>query len=167
MSATVEQIGAVFKKHNPDYPFEFNFLTEVFDREYQSEQVIGKLSLAFTCIAILISGLGLFGLASFTAERRTKEIGIRKVLGASAGSLSILLCGDFAVLVLASLVIGFPLAWHFVDLFLSGFTFHTEIHWTLYLLTGILILGLTFVSVGYHAIKVAWTNPVESLQREG
>ncbi|WP_026965803.1 ABC transporter permease [Algoriphagus terrigena] len=167
MATAVEQIETVFKKQNPDYPFEFRFLEEVFDREYQSEQVIGKLSLAFTAIAILISGLGLFGLASFTAELRTKEIGIRKVLGASAGSLSVLLCGDFAILVLTSLLIGFPLAWYFVDQFLDGFTYHTEIRWTLYFLTAILMLGLTFLSVGYHTLKAAWTNPVDSLQNEG
>jgi len=141
-------------------------LDEVYQREYHSAQVIGKLSLAFTCIAILISGLGLFGLASFTAERRTKEIGIRKVLGASAGSLSLLLCGDFAVLVLSSLLVGFPLAWYLVAQFLSGFTFHAEIGWSLFLVTGLVMLGLTFVSVGYHTIKTAWTNPVDSLQSE-
>jgi ABC-type antimicrobial peptide transport system permease subunit len=167
IAATVDQIQSVFKKHNPDYPFEFTFLEEVFDREYRSEQVIGKLALAFTVVAILISGLGLFGLASFTAERRTKEIGIRKVLGASAGSLSLLLCSDFALLVLVSLGIGFPLAWYFIDQFLADFTFHTEVRWTLYLLTAIAMLGLTFLSVGYHTIKAAWTNPVESLQTEG
>ena len=167
MAASVEQIEAIFKKQNPDYPFEFRFLEEVFNREYQNEQVIGKLSLAFTAIAILISGLGLFGLASFTAARRTKENGIRKVLGASAGSISVLLCGDFAILVLTSLLIGFPLAWYFVEQFLKGFTYHTEIRWTSYFLTGILMLGLTFVSVGYHTLKAAWTNPVDSLQNEG
>ncbi|GAA0878281.1 ABC transporter permease [Algoriphagus jejuensis] len=167
MAATVDQIGTVFKKHNPDYPFEYSFLEEVFDQEYRSEQVIGKLALAFTIVAILISGLGLFGLASFTAERRTKEIGIRKVLGASAGSLSLLLCGDFAILVCTSLAIGFPLAWYFVEQFLSGFTYHAEIRWTLFGLTALLMFGLTFASVGYHTLKAAWTNPVNSLQNEG
>lgn len=167
LPALVKQIGAVFNKHNPEYPFEFSFLEEVFDREYESEQVIGKLSLAFTCIAVLISGLGLFGLASFTAARRTKEMGIRKVLGASASSLSLLLCGDFAILVLTSLLIGFPLAWYLVDQFLSGYTYHTEIRWTLYFFTAVLMLGLTFVSVGYHTLKAAWSNPVNSLQNEG
>ncbi|WP_241265151.1 ABC transporter permease [Algoriphagus aestuariicola] len=167
INTTVAQIESVFKKHNPDYPFEYSFLEEEFNREYRSEQVIGKLALAFTLVAILISGLGLFGLASFTAERRTKEIGIRKVLGASAGSLSVLLCGDFALLVVTSMVIGFPLAWYFVDQFLSDFTYHTEVRWSLYLVTAIAMLGLTFLSVGYHTLKTAWTNPVDSLQNEG
>ncbi|OOG77874.1 ABC transporter permease [Algoriphagus sp. A40] len=167
LPSVVKQIGTVFKKHNPDYPFEYSFLDEVFDREYENEQVIGKLSLAFTCIASLISALGLFGLASFTAERRTKEMGIRKVLGASAGSLSLLLCGDFAILIVTSLLVGFPLAWYFVEQFLSGYTFRAEIPWTLYLLTAALMLGLTFVSVGYHTLKAAWSNPVNSLQNEG
>jgi putative ABC transport system permease protein len=142
-------------------------LTDTHNKEYQNEQIIGKLSLSFTAIAILISGLGLFGLVSFTAERRTKEIGIRKVLGASVGSLSVLLCGDFAILVLTSLLIGFPVAWYFIDQFLDGFTYRTEIRWTLYLLTALLMLGLTFLSVGYHTLKAAWANPVDSLQNEG
>ncbi|MFN3998982.1 ABC transporter permease [Algoriphagus sp.] len=167
LPSVVKQIGAVFKKHNPDYPFEYSFLDEVFEREYESEQVIGKLSLAFTCIASLISALGLFGLASFSAERRTKEMGIRKVLGASAGSLSILLCRDFAILVVISLAVGFPIASYFVGQFLSGYTFHAEISWTLYLFTAVLVLGLTFISVGYHSLKAAWSNPVNSLQNEG
>lgn len=167
LPSVMEQVGAVFQKHNPDYPFEYSFLDEVFNREYESEQVIGKLSLAFTSIASLISALGLFGLASFTAERRTKEMGIRKVLGASAGSLSLLLCKDFAVLVVTSLLVGFPLAWYFVEQFLAGYTFHAEIPWTLYLLTGFLMLGLTFISVAYQTVKAAWSNPVNSLQNEG
>ncbi|MFC5624742.1 ABC transporter permease [Algoriphagus winogradskyi] len=162
----IDQVKGVFKKYNPEYPFEFSFLEEVFEREYQNEQVIGKLALSFTIIAILISGLGLFGLASFTAERRTKEIGIRKVLGASSKSLSLLLCSDFAILVFASLLIGFPIAWYVIREFLSNFTFHTEIHWTLFFFTGMLMLGLTLLSVGYHAIKTAWSNPVNSLQNE-
>lgn len=167
LTSSVDQIQAIFEKHNPDYPFEFNFLEEEFLREYQNERIVGKLALAFTAIAVLISALGLFGLASFTAAQRTKEIGIRKVLGASSGSLSLLLCGDFAALVLASLAIGFPLAWYFIDRFLAGFTYHTEIRWTLYLLTALLMLGLTFLSIGYHTLKAAWTNPVNSLQNEG
>ncbi|MBN3583289.1 ABC transporter permease [Algoriphagus aestuarii] len=164
--ASIDQVKGIFRQYNPDYPFEFSFLEEVFEKEYQSEQVTGKLALSFTLIAILISGLGLFGLASFTAERRTKEIGIRKVLGASSQSLSLLLCSDFAVLVLVSLMIGFPVAWYIIGQFLSSFTFHIEISWTLFFFTAVLMLGLTFLSVGYHAIKAAWTNPVNSLQND-
>lgn len=166
MTGIIDQVQGVFKKYNPDYPFEFSFLEEVFEYEYQNEQVIGKLSLSFTLIAILISGLGLFGLASFTAERRTKEIGIRKVLGASSKSLSLLLCSDFAVLVLLSLLVGFPVAWFIIKQFLSSFSFHTEISLTIFLYTALLLLGMTFISVGYHAIKTAWKNPVNSLQNE-
>jgi ABC-type antimicrobial peptide transport system permease subunit len=166
LPSLVKQIGEVFKKHNPDYPFEYSFLDEVFQLEYESEQVIGKLSFVFTCVASLISALGLFGLASFTAERRTKEMGIRKVLGASVGSLSMLLYKDFAILVMVSLLFGFPIAWYFVEQFLSGYTFHTDIPWTLYLFAALLVLGLTFISVGYHSLKVAWSNPVNSLQNE-
>lgn len=163
----VGKVAAVYKKHNPDYPFEYSFLNEVFDQEYRLEQVIGKLSLAFTFLAIGISCLGLFGLALFTAEHRAKEIGVRKVLGASVANLVLMLCRDFAALVGVSLLIGFPLAWILIDKYLSGYSFHTEIHWTLYLGVAFFMLLLTLGSVGYQSIKVAVSNPVDSLQSEG
>jgi len=110
LTASIEQIENVFRKNNPDYPFEYVFLDDVFNNEYQTEAVIGKLSLSFTVIAVLISCLGTIWPGSFTAERRTKELGIRKVMGASAGNLVVMLCGDFTNLVLVSLFIGFPVS---------------------------------------------------------
>jgi ABC-type antimicrobial peptide transport system permease subunit len=162
----IAQIGAVFKKHNPDYPFEFIFLDDVFNREYQSEKINGKLLLSFTFIAILISCLGLFGLASFTAERRTKELGIRKVMGASVGNLTSMLCNDFVRPVIISVFIGYPIAWFLVSKYLSGYSFHTEIHLSLYLATGLLMLLVTLLSVGYQSIKAANSNPISSLRKE-
>ncbi|MGC3945494.1 MAG: ABC transporter permease [Chryseolinea sp.] len=167
VSEQVSQIEKVFKKHNPDYPFEYTFLDDVFNREYETESMIGKLSLSFTFIAILISCLGLFGLASFTAERRTREIGIRKVMGASVFNLTLMLCRDFTFLVVVSLIIGYPIAWYGVSKYLAGYSFHTDIHLTLYLSSGLFMLAVTMLSVGYQSIRAANSNPVNSLRAEG
>ncbi len=166
ITENIEQIESVFKKHNPDYPFEFIFLDEVFNNEYQAEAVIGKLSLSFTVIAVLISCLGLFGLASFNAERRTKELGIRKVMGASVGNLAIMLCSDFTNLVLVSLFIGFPISWYLIREYLSGYAFHAEVNWSIYVLTSIAMLFIVLLSVGYQSAKAAISNPVDSLRNE-
>lgn len=163
----VSQIESIFRKHNPDHPFEYTFLNDVFNREYQAEHVIGKLSISFTIIAVLISCLGLFGLASFMAERRTKEIGIRKVMGASVVNLTLMLCRDFTFLVTISLLIGYPIAWYLVSNYLTEYSFHTEIHVTLYLFTGVFMLVVTLLSVGYQSIRAANSNPVTSLRTEG
>lgn len=162
----IRQIERIFKKHNPDYPFEFTFLDDVFSNEYQTEAVIGKLSLSFTVIAVLISCLGLFGLASFNAERRTKELGIRKVMGASVRNLVTMLCRDFAYLVIVSLLIGFPVSWYIIHEYLSGYAFHTEVTWGIYALTSIAMLFIVLLSVGYQSAKAALSNPVESLRSE-
>ena len=155
ITANIEQIESVFKKHNPDYPFEYIFLDDVFNNEYQVEAVIGKLSLSFTVIAVLISCLGLFGLASFTAERRTKELGIRKVMGASVGNLVIMLCSDFTNLVLVSLFIGFPVSWYLIREYFSDYAFHAEINLDIYILTSIVLFFIVLLSVGYQSAKAA------------
>lgn len=160
------QVESVFRKHNPDYPFEYSFLDEVFANEYQSEMVIGKLSLSFTVIAVFISFLGLFGLASFTAERRTKELGIRKVLGASYGNLVIILCSDFFYLVLVSLFIAFPVSWYLVREYLSSYAFHAEITAGIYILTSLIMLFIVLLSVGYQSTRAAISNPVDALRSE-
>jgi putative ABC transport system permease protein len=166
MPQLLGQIRQVFQEHNPDYPFEYTFLDEVFNREYRTEAIIGKLSLSFTVIAIFISCLGLLGLATFTAERRTKELGIRKVLGASVGNLAIMLCSEFTNLIILSLLIGLPISWWLVKEYFSGYMFHTEVKWSIYIITSISILLIAILSVGYQAIKAAITNPVKSLKTE-
>ena len=162
----IGQIRQIFQKHNPDYPFEYTFLDEVFNREYRTEAVIGKLSFSFTVIAILISCLGLLGLATFTAERRTKELGIRKVMGASVGNLAIMLCSEFTNLIILSLLIGLPISWYLVREYFSGYMFHTEIKWSVYIVASVSLLLIAILSVGYQAIKAAITNPVKSLRTE-
>ncbi|HEX6223814.1 MAG TPA: FtsX-like permease family protein [Chryseolinea sp.] len=166
IEASIAQIATVFKKHNPDYPFEYVFLDEIFSKEYQAEAVIGKLSLSFTVIAVLISCMGLFGLASFTAERRTKELGIRKVLGASVGNLVFMLCSDFANLVLISLFIGFPLSWYLIREYLSYYAFHTDVNLGIYILAILILFLIVLFSVGYQSAKAAMSNPVDSLRNE-
>ncbi len=166
LAENIKQVENIFKKHNPDYPFEFIFLDEVFNQEYQAEAVIGKLSLSFTLIAILISCLGLFGLASFNAERRTKELGIRKVMGASVGNLVMMLCGDFTNLVIVSLLIGFPVSWYLIREYMSGYAFHAEVNWSIYILTSMAMLIIVFLSVGYQSAKAAISNPIDSLRNE-
>ena len=162
----IGQVRQIFREHNPDYPFEYTFLDDVFNSEYQTEAVIGKLSLSFTVIAIFISCLGLLGLATFTAERRTKELGIRKVMGASVGNLVIMLCSEFTNLIILSLFIGLPIAGYLVKQYFSGYTFHTEIKWSIYIITSVSILLIAILSVGYQAVKAAITNPVKSLKTE-
>lgn len=166
VAEVVDKVGAVFTKHNPDYPFEYTFLDEVFDREYRTEAVMGKLSLSFTVIAVLISCLGLVGLASFTAERRTKELGIRKVMGASVWNLVVMLCRDFAGLFLFSVFIGIPVAWYLVGEYLSDYAFRTQVGSGTYVVTSLLMLVVTLVSVGYQSVKAATVNPVDSLRNE-
>ncbi|WP_339812087.1 ABC transporter permease [uncultured Imperialibacter sp.] len=166
VAETIAQVQNVFEQHNPDYPFEYTFLDEVFDREYRTEAVVGKLSLSFTVIAILISCLGLVGLASFTAERRTRELGIRKVMGASVWGLVVMLGNDFVALFSFSLFAGIPIAWYLVNEYLSDYAFRTEISWSTYLSTSLFMLIVTLLSVGYQSVKAASANPVDSLRNE-
>ncbi len=166
LPGVIEHVRQIFREHNPDYPFEYTFLDDVFNREYRTEAVIGKLSLSFTVIAIFISCLGLLGLATFTAERRTKELGIRKVMGASVGNLAVMLCSEFTNLIILSLFIGLPISWWLVRQYFSGYMFHTEIKWSIYVITSVSILLIAILSVGYQAVKAAITNPVKSLKTE-
>jgi len=166
MTAALAGIEKIFNTHSPDYPFEFTFLDELFERQYRSELVLGKLSLSFMVIAILISCLGLFGLATFTAARRTKELGIRKVMGATSLNLVLMLCGDFTRLVLLSILIGSPIAWYLVREYLAGFAFRVAIGGNVFLLAGLGLLTLALLTVGFQSLKAALTNPTHSLRSE-
>jgi ABC-type antimicrobial peptide transport system permease subunit len=166
MEDVLSHLEATMKKYSPDYPFGYTFLDEAFGRQYQLEKVIGKLSMGFTAIAILIACLGLFGLASFSASKRVKEMGIRKVMGASTSQLMLLLGGDFFKLVLIGVLSGFPLAWYFSKTYLAEFAFHTQLSAGAYLITTVSLLGIALLSVFFQSIKVALSNPVESLRNE-
>ncbi|GAB3995493.1 ABC transporter permease [Spirosoma daeguense] len=155
-----------FKQYNPDFPFDYAFLDESFNRLYKSEQQTGQLFNLFAGIAILISCLGLFGLATYTAQVRTREIGVRKVLGASVTGIIELLAKDFIKLVLISIVIATPIAWYAMSLWLSDFAYRTDVQWWVFLLAGFVALVIALLTVSFQSIKAALMNPVKSLRSE-
>ncbi|WP_234736854.1 ABC transporter permease [Tellurirhabdus bombi] len=155
-----------FKKFNPKYPFEYLFTDQEFGTYYKSENVVSKLASYFAGLAIFISCLGLFGLATFTAEQRTKEIGIRKVLGASVTTIVLMLSKDFLQLVLVASVVALPVAWWALNGWLEGFANRIEIQWWMFALAVLAALLIALLTVGYQSIKAALTNPVKSLKTE-
>jgi len=166
ISQAIEKIGNVIKKDNPGYPFEYKFMDEEFGKLFKSETLISKLASVFAVLAIFISCLGLFGLAAYTAGRRIKEIGIRKVLGASVSGLVSLLSIDFLQLVALSCLIAFPIAWWSMSKWLQDYQYRVEIHWWVFALSGVLALIIAQVTVSFQAIKAALVNPVKSLRSE-
>ncbi|MEI9920973.1 MAG: ABC transporter permease [Bacteroidota bacterium] len=159
-------LQTLYKSFEPDIPMEYRFMDTPFGEMYENELLIEKLSMYFTIIAIFISCLGLFGLASFTAETRTKEIGVRKVLGASVAQIVTLLGKDFLVLICISLAVGLPLGWWGVSRFLDSYRYHTEISAWLFIGITMLMVGITLISVGYQSAKAAVSNPVKTLRSE-
>jgi ABC-type antimicrobial peptide transport system permease subunit len=160
------KIEAVFTKLVPSAPFDYTFVDDVYNKKFGQEQRIGQLSLLFAILAIFISCLGLFGLASFVAEQRTKEIGIRKVLGASVSNLWQMLSVDFVVLVLISCLAAAPIAYYFMSEWLQKYTYRTEISWWIFAASGMGVLCITLLTVSFQAIKAALMNPVKSLRSE-
>ncbi|HWB25261.1 MAG TPA: ABC transporter permease [Chitinophagaceae bacterium] len=156
----------VMKVENPGVPFEYRFADEDFAILFSSETLIGKLAGVFALLAIFISCLGLFGLAAYTAERRTKEIGIRKVLGASVMGLSGLLAKEFLQLVAISCLIAFPLAWLAMHSWLQNYAYRTVVQWWVFIAAGVSALTIALLTVSFQAIKAALTNPVNSLRSE-
>jgi ABC-type antimicrobial peptide transport system permease subunit len=139
---------------------------EEFGNKFSTEERIGKLSTYFAILAIFISCLGLFGMASFVAEQRTKEIGIRKVLGASILNLWRLLSTEFVVLVIISCIIAAPIAWYYLDSWLSNYDYRINIGWQVFAMAALAALLITLITVSFQAIKAAIANPVKSLRTE-
>ncbi len=162
----IAELEKLTKEFNPNYPFTYHFLDEAYEQMYRSEQQVNTLVNYFGILAILISCLGLFGLAAFTAEQRTKEIGVRKVLGATVTSIVALLSKDFLKLVLVALVLAVPLGWWALDRWLGTFEYHTDLSWTLFALAGVLAIGIALLTVSFQSVKAALMNPVESLRSE-
>ena len=154
------------KKYNPDAPFEYQFVDEVYGRKFSDEERIGKLAAFFAILAIFISCLGLFGLASFVAEQRTKEIGIRKVLGATVAGLWQMLSKDFVLLVLISCFIAAPIAYYFLNNWLQHYDYRTELSWWIFAAAGLGSIIIALLTVSYQAIRAALMNPVKSLRSE-
>ena len=166
LSTALPKVEGVIKRSNPAYPFEYKFVDEQFDQFFKTETLIGKLAGIFSGLAIIISCLGLFGLAAYTAERRTKEIGIRKVLGASIARLARLLSKDFLILVGVSCIIAFPVAWWMMYNWLQDYEYRIGINWIIFLVAGLLALFIALLTVSFQAIKAALANPIKNLRTE-
>ncbi len=162
----LSKIEAVFKKYDPSAPFNYTFNDEDYGKKFADEQRIGKLATFFTILAIFISCLGLFGLASFVAEQRKKEIGVRKVLGASVYNLWQMLSREFALLVIISCFIAIPLAWYYLNHWLQQYDYRTTISFWIFIVSGLGALAITIITVSFQAIKAALSNPVKSLRTE-
>jgi putative ABC transport system permease protein len=162
----LSKIEPVFKKYNPGSPFVYQFTDEVYARKFSDEQRLGRLATVFAILAIFISCLGLFGLASFVAGQRSKEIGMRKVLGASVFNVWGLLSKEFVTLVIISLVVAIPIAYYFMHNWLQNYQYRTEIPWWIFMAAGAGALIITLVTVSFKAIKAALANPVKSLRSE-
>ncbi|MGN6298393.1 MAG: ABC transporter permease [Ginsengibacter sp.] len=162
----IQQMATILKKDNPSYPFTYHFVDDQFNQMFQNEQLISKLSRVFAMLAIIISCLGLFGLAVYTAERRVKEIGVRKVLGASITNITTLLSKDFLLLVFISCLVAFPLAWWMMHSWLQNYKYRIEISWWIFVVAGVTALLIALITISFQSIKAAIANPVKSLRSE-
>ena len=155
-----------WESFSPAAPFSYSFLDDRFEQVYLSEQKIEQVLTLFSSLTIFIACLGLFGLATYTAQQRTKEIGVRKVLGASVGSLVALLSKDFLKLILIALILASPIAWWSMNQWLKDFAYRVEIEWWVFVLAGLLAIGIALLTVSFQSIKAALMNPVKSLRSE-
>lgn len=164
--AALAKMGKIFTKYNPAYPFTYSFVDDKYNELFKAESLIGKLSQLFAALAIFISCLGLFGLAAYTAERRTKEIGIRKVLGASSAGIAGLLSKEFLRLVFVSAFIAFPFAWWAMNKWLQSFAYRITISWWVFLIAGAAAVFIALLTISIQSVKAARLNPVRSLRAE-
>jgi ABC-type antimicrobial peptide transport system permease subunit len=162
----LRRIGPVFTKYSPAEPFDYKFADKEYDAKFRAEERVGKLAGFFTILAVVISCLGLFGLASFVAEQRTREIGVRKVLGATVFSLWKMLSGDLVGLVVLSCLIAIPIAWYFLHQWLQQYAYHTPISWWIFAAAGVGAILITLLTVSFQSIKAAFTSPVKGLRSE-
>jgi putative ABC transport system permease protein len=160
------EIENLWRKMAPSQPFSYTFMDEEFNKLYLTEQRMGSISLSFSLLAIFIACLGLFGLTAYAAEQRTREIGIRKVLGATVGGVIGLLSRDFLLLVGIAMVIAFPLSWWAMDHWLQDFAYRITIGWDVFVLAALLAIGIAVLTVSWQAVKAALANPVKSLRSE-
>jgi ABC-type antimicrobial peptide transport system permease subunit len=159
-------IADIFKQFNPDALFDYTFEDEQYAKKFATEQRIGRFAGVFAFLALFISCIGIFGMASFVAEQRRKEIGVRKVLGASVANVWRLLSKEFIVLVLISMVLASPLAYHFMQNWLLHYEYHTTISWWIFAVAGLGVVAITLLTVSYQTIKAALNNPAKSLRTE-
>jgi len=162
----VASLQSVLKKDNPAFPFDYRFVDTEFNKLFTGEMLISKLSRVFATLAIIISCLGLFGLAAYTAERRTKEIGIRKVLGASVSGITRLLSKDFLQLVITSCVLAFPVAYYMMQSWLKNYKYRVDIQWWVFAMAGTAAIVIALITISFQSVKAALSNPVKSLRSE-
>ena len=162
----IEGLERLYEQVNPGFAFSYTFLSEDYEAQYISEQRVGILSGYFATLAIIISCLGLFGLAAFTAERRLKEIGIRKVMGSREWQIVYLISADFLRIVLLSAAIALPLAFAITNSWLSGFAYRIDLHWWYFPAAGLVALIIALLTVGFQAIRASRVNPVQCLKEE-
>jgi putative ABC transport system permease protein len=165
-NAALAHLEACWKKFLPETPFQYAFLDEKYNALYQSEQRQGTLFTIFAGIAIFIACLGLFGLSAFAITQRVSEIGIRKVLGANVKSIVMLLSKDFLKLIMIAGIVAFPAAWYTMTLWLRDFAYHTNIHWWVFVLVGLMAIFVAMITISSQAIKAAIANPIKSLRNE-
>jgi putative ABC transport system permease protein len=166
VSRTLSELEELWKSMAPGQPFEHYFMDDSFNNSYQAEQRLGKLFLLFTFLSIFIACLGLLGLAAFNAQKRVKEIGIRKVLGAGVGQIAYRLSVDFLKLVGISILIALPLGWFAMNRWLEDFSYRIDIPWWVFALSALMALGVALLTVSYQSIKAALLSPVKSLRTD-
>lgn len=166
VSDNIAAIQSVFEEFNPNFPFEFNFVDEQYAKKFNDTSRTASLSTLFTILTIFISCLGLFGLSTYMAENRNKEIGVRKVLGASVGSISLLLSKDFLKLVGIAFLLSVPIAWYVMDQWLQNYQYSVGIEWWVFVVTGVVSMLIALFTVSFQSIKTALMNPVDSLRSE-
>jgi putative ABC transport system permease protein len=166
VSNGLAHVQEVWNRFSPDYPIEYRFLDESFDQMYKAEDKLKSLLWIFTSITIFVACLGLFGLAAYAAERRKKEIGIRKVLGASVEGIVLLLSKEFVKLVIIALLIASPVAWYAMRNWLEDFAYRIDLEWWIFALSGVVAILIALLTVSFQSIKAALMNPVKSLRSE-
>ncbi len=166
MRDNLAKVEQVMSAYSPDFPFEYKFVDEDYARKFANEQRTGALAGWFAGLAVFISCLGLFGLSAYMAENRRKEIGIRKVLGASVFDITSLITKEFLILVSISIVIGIPVAWWLIKLWLAGYAYRISLSWWIFVVVALLTIIIALVTVGFQAIKAATTNPVKAIKAE-
>ncbi|HET9056252.1 MAG TPA: FtsX-like permease family protein, partial [Chitinophagaceae bacterium] len=163
-TGNLKRMEAIFKKFNPEYPFEYKFVDEQYSRKFKAEERTGTLAALFSALTIFISCLGLFGLATYMAENRIKEIGVRKVLGASVTGITTLLSKDFLKLVMISFLVASPVAWWLMHKWLQDYPYRVDIQWQVFVFAGFLSFLISVLTVSFQAIKAALANPVNALR---
>lgn len=166
VSASLAKIGIIVRKYNPGYPFSYYMADDIYHNRLHDDEHIGTMAAAFAGLTIFISCMGLFALAAFMAENRVKEIGIRKVLGASVAAITTLLSKDFLVLVGIAFVIASPIAWWLMNKWLTNYPQHVDIGFWVFIITGVASILIALLTVGFQAVKTAILNPIKNLRTE-